>query len=183
MFDTDQFIADCRAALAQDPTHKGVNEVVARAVSEPASVVRALGEPRQGAVQRIYHAPDLTILNVIWPPYMTVMPHNHNMWAVIGIYGGREDNIFWRRLPGDAAGKVEAAGARAMCDRDAVPLGPDIVHSVTNPIPKLTGAIHVYGGDFFGAQRSEWDPETLTEQPYNVERNLKRFEEANAFAQ
>ncbi len=183
MFDRDQFIADCRAALAQDPTHKGVNEVVARAVSEPASVVRALGEPRQGAVQRIYHAPDLTILNVIWPPYMTVMPHNHNMWAVIGIYGGREDNIFWRRLPGDAAGKVEAAGARAMCDRDAVPLGPDIVHSVTNPIPKLTGAIHVYGGDFFGAQRSEWDPETLTEQPYNVERNLKRFEEANAFAQ
>jgi predicted metal-dependent enzyme (double-stranded beta helix superfamily) len=183
MFDTDQFIADCRAALAQDPTHKGVNEVVARAVSEPASVVRALGEPRQGAVQRIYHAPDLTILNVIWPPYMTVMPHNHNMWAVIGIYGGREDNIFWRRLPGDAAGKVEAAGARAMCDQDAVPLGADIVHSVTNPIPKLTGAIHVYGGDFFGAPRSEWDPETLTEQPYNVERNLKRFEEANALAQ
>jgi len=27
---------------------------------------------------------------------MTIMPHNHRMWAVIGIYTGREDNIFWR---------------------------------------------------------------------------------------
>jgi hypothetical protein len=32
---------------------------------------------------------------------------------------------------------------------------------VTNPIPRLTGAIHVYAGDFFAAERSEWDPETL----------------------
>jgi len=22
------------------------------------------------------------------------------MWAVIGVYTGREDNIFWRRVPG-----------------------------------------------------------------------------------
>jgi hypothetical protein len=29
-----------------------------------------------------------------------------------------------------------------------------------------TGAIHVYGGDFFGAERSEWDPETLKEGRY-----------------
>jgi len=27
---------------------------------------------------------------------MTIMPDNHRMWAVIGIYTGREDNIFWR---------------------------------------------------------------------------------------
>jgi hypothetical protein len=25
---------------------------------------------------------------------------------------------------------------------------------------RLTVAIHVYGGDFFGAERSEWDPES-----------------------
>jgi hypothetical protein len=32
MFDLDQFIADCRAALAADKLHKNVREVVARAV-------------------------------------------------------------------------------------------------------------------------------------------------------
>ena len=44
------------------------------------------------------------------------------MWAVIGIYTGREDNIFWRRLP-DGGGKVEAAGAKALRVGDCDPLG------------------------------------------------------------
>ena len=123
-------------------------------------------------------APDLTILNVIWAPKMMVMPHNHQMWAVIGIYTGREDNVFWRRLP-DNSSRVEAAGARSLCVGDAEPLGHNIIHSVANPIPRLTGAIHVYGGDFFAPGRSEWDPETLREGPYDAERTMRMFEEAN----
>ena len=84
---------------------------------------------------------------------MTITPHDHRMWAVIGLYTGREDNIFWRRIKGDPQGQVEAAGARALCVGDAEPLGQNVIHSVTNPIPRLTGAIHVYGGDFFAAER------------------------------
>jgi predicted metal-dependent enzyme (double-stranded beta helix superfamily) len=101
------------------------------------------------------------------------------MWAVIGVYSGREDNIFWRRVPGGAGGKLEAAGAKALCTGDAEPLGHNIIHSVTNPIGRLTGAIHVYGGDFFAAERSEWDPETLLEGRYDVERAMRLFEDAN----
>jgi predicted metal-dependent enzyme (double-stranded beta helix superfamily) len=78
---------------------------------------------------------------------------------VIGVYTGAEDNMFWRRL-GDAPGRI--------------------VHSVTNPIPRLTGAIHVYGGDFFAVQRSEWDPLRLCERPYDVAKNMRLFAEANA---
>jgi len=177
MFDLEQFIADCRTALAADSSHKLVREVVARAVSDSNAVFKGIGEPKRAEVQKLYHAPDLTILNVIWGPMMTIMPHNHQMWAVIGVYTGREDNIFWRRLPG---GKVEAAGARALCEKDAEPLGHNIIHSVTNPIGRLTGAIHVYGGDFFATPRSEWDPETLLEQRYDVEKNMRLFEESNA---
>jgi predicted metal-dependent enzyme (double-stranded beta helix superfamily) len=178
-FDLDQFIADCRLALREDRSHKSVREVVARVVSDPASVLKGLGEPRRAEVQKLYQSEDLTILNVIWGPRMTIMPHNHQMWAVIGVYTGREDNIFWRRIPG-SNGKVDAAGARALCEKDAEPLGHNIIHSVTNPISRLTGAIHVYGGDFFGAVRSEWDPETLLERRYDVEKNMRLFEEANA---
>jgi predicted metal-dependent enzyme (double-stranded beta helix superfamily) len=180
MFDLDQFIADCRAALAVDKSHKLVREVVARAVSDPAAVLKHLGEPRRAVLQKLHHAPDLTILNVIWAPHMTLMPHNHQMWAVIGIYTGREDNIFWRRVPGTADGRVEAAGAQALSVGDAEPLGHNIIHSVTNPIPRLTGAIHVYGGDFFAAERSEWDAETLREGRFDAERAIRRFDEANA---
>ena len=111
---------------------------------------------------------------------MTLLPHNHQMWAVIGIYTGREDNIFWRRVQDGKSTKVEAAGARALAPKDAVPLGHDIIHSVTNPIPRFTGAIHVYGGDFFGpVGRSEWDAETLVEQSCDGVRMARRFEEAN----
>ena len=35
MFDLDRFIADCRAAVAEDSSHKAVREVVARAVADP----------------------------------------------------------------------------------------------------------------------------------------------------
>jgi predicted metal-dependent enzyme (double-stranded beta helix superfamily) len=179
MFDLDSFIADCRTALREDSSHKAVREVVARAVSDPPAVLKGLGEPTRGEVQKLYNAEDLTVINVIWAPHMTIMPHNHEMWAVIGVYTGREDNIFWRRLPDDANGRVEAAGAKSLGTKDAVPLGPDIIHSVTNPVPRLTAALHVYGGDFFAQPRSEWDPETLSEQPYDVSKTLRLFEEAN----
>jgi len=180
MFDLEQFTADCTAALAADKSHKHVCEVVARAVADPTSVLKALGEPKRAGLHKLHQSSDLTVLNVVWAPMMAIMPHNHSMWAVIGIYTGREDNIFWRRLP-DGSGKVEAAGARALCVGDATPLGHDIIHSVTNPIPRLTGAIHVYGGDFFDpTHRSEWDAETLLEGPFDPQRAVRRFEEANA---
>ncbi|HEY6273906.1 MAG TPA: hypothetical protein VIX19_18145 [Terriglobales bacterium] len=180
MFNLAQFVADCRAAAEQDPSHQFIREVVARAVSYPASVLQALGEPQRGEMQTLYRSGDLTILNVIWAPRMTLLPHNHQMWAVIGIYTGREDNIFWRRVPGSPIGEVEAAGARALREKDAEPLGRDIIHSVTNPVPRLTGALHVYGGDFFGVARSEWDPETLREQQCDGAKMARRFDEANA---
>jgi predicted metal-dependent enzyme (double-stranded beta helix superfamily) len=179
-FDLERFIADCRTAHDGDPSHKAVREVVAEAVSDPAAVLKGLGEPSRSEVQKLYQSDTLTILNVIWAPKMTIMPHDHRMWAVIGVYTGREDNIFWRRVPGSRGGKLEAAGAKALSQRDAEPLGRNIIHSVTNPIPRLTGAIHVYGGDFFAEERSEWDPETLLEGRFNVERAMRQFEEANA---
>ena len=177
--DIDQLIHDCAAALNDTAPTKAVREILARAVSSPTELIQALGEPTRAEIQRLHVSDELTVLNVIWAPRMTLMPHNHNMWATIGVYGGREDNIFWRRLPGDAKGRVEAAGAKSLGPKDVRPLGEEIIHSVTNPTAKLTGAIHVYGGDFFRQERSEWDPESLEERPYDIEKNVRYFEEAN----
>jgi predicted metal-dependent enzyme (double-stranded beta helix superfamily) len=149
---------------------------VARAVSHPGDVIAALGEPRRAASNVLYRSPSLTVLNPVWAPAMTILPHDHGMWAVIGVYTGREDNIFWRRLPPDAPRGIEAAGARSLCRGDCTPLGSDIIHSVTNPIPRLTAAIHVYGGDLLSQERSQWDAETLREEPYDIEADKQRFE-------
>jgi predicted metal-dependent enzyme (double-stranded beta helix superfamily) len=179
MFDLDQFVADCRSARAANRSSKTICEVVKRAVSDPAGLLKVLGEPDRAGIKELYRTSDLTILNVVWAPRMMIMPHNHHMWAIIGVYGGREDNIFWRRIAEAGEGQLEAAGARSLSVKDTRLLGEDIIHSVTNPTPKFTAAIHVYGGDLFAAHRSEWDPETLSEQPSDGERARQIFEEAN----
>ena len=176
MFDLEQFIMDCREHAA-DSAH--IRELLTGAVSEPAPLIRTLGEPTQAGVTRLHHGAGLTILNVRWAPGMTLKPHNHNMWAVVGVYMGREENIFWRRVGprGPAAGsaEIEAADARSLSKGVVHPLGRDIIHSVHNPLQRITGAIHIYGGDFFNAARSEWDSEELREQPYDVEENMRRL--------
>ena len=178
-FDLYRFIGECQDALGADQPLKAMREVVARTVSEPASILSALGEPRRAQIQKLYCAPELTILNLVWAPGMSFMPHDHQMWAIIGIYAGCEDNVFWRRIKDDSGGRIEAAGAKTLVEKDAEPLGRDIIHSVTNPTSRFTTAIHVYGGDFYGTERSEWDTETLLEGPYSVEKALRLFEEAN----
>ena len=65
MFDVEEFVADCRAALAEDRSPAAVREVVARAVSEPSALLKALGEPARAQIVPIYHSSELTILNVI----------------------------------------------------------------------------------------------------------------------
>ena len=75
----------------------------------PTSVALFVG-PTKAGIDLLYRSDALTVINVVWGPRMTAMPHNHHMWAVIGMYGGREDNIFWRSLPDDARWPLEAAG-------------------------------------------------------------------------
>jgi len=178
-FDLDRFLADCEAAVSADSSHKGVREAVARAVGEPAAVLAALGAPQRAGISVLYNSPALTVINLVWGPGMTIVPHDHRMWAVIGIYTGREDNVFWRRLPRDAVRDVEAAGARSLCVGDCCALGADIIHSVINPIPRLTGAIHAYGGDFLAQERSQWDAETLHEAPFDGAMAAHLFEASN----
>ncbi len=177
-FDLDQLIADCGTAINEHAPTKAVRDVVARAVSDPKAMLDVLGVPTRGEVQRLHVSDELTVVNVIWAPGMMIMPHNHNMWAVIGVFGGREDNIFWRRCTDEPNGLIEAAGAKSIGPKEVRPLGDDIIHSVANPTLQFTAAIHVYGGNFFTQERSEWDPDNLEEHPYDIDKNMALFERA-----
>jgi predicted metal-dependent enzyme (double-stranded beta helix superfamily) len=176
MFDKDSFIQDCVNAVADG--QGAVREVVADAISDSVRVMSELGEPKYAGITPIYKSHDLTIINFVWAPCMILMPHNHQMFSVVGIYSGREDNVFWRRKETT----IEAVGAKSLGVGDVATLGRDIIHSVLNPIGKMTCAIHVYGGDFFNPDepRSEWDPETLIERPWNIDKVKSLFREAEA---
>src|SRR4029453_1437831 len=97
MLNLDHFITECRAALSGSSPELAIKEILQRAVSNPAEVQAALGIPRLAQLAPLYHDRDLTILNVVWTPGMAVYPHDHRMWTLIGLYGGREDNTFYRR--------------------------------------------------------------------------------------
>jgi len=176
MFSKDQFIDDCRLAL--DEGQAAVREVVASAVGNPDEIVKELGTPENAGIDLLHRSSDLTVINFIWSPYMTLLPHNHNMAAVIGLYNGREDNIFWKTTDQG----LEAAGADSLSTGQVASLGHYIIHSVANPLGKFSAAIHVYSGDFFEPDepRSEWDHETLQQRPWDVEATRTAFREAEA---
>lgn len=175
-FELERFIEDLEQANGESEPQSAIDEVLARTVADPSKVLAGLGEPSAAGLHTLYHSRNLTVLNVVWAPLMILMPHNHEMWASIGIYTGREDNILWERR----GGVVEATGAASLSEKEVFPLPEDAIHSVSNPIRRLTGAIHVYGGDFFEVPgRSEWDPETLAERELDLDAARERFKEAS----
>jgi predicted metal-dependent enzyme (double-stranded beta helix superfamily) len=175
MFSLDSFVSDCRAALTRPKPELTIKEILARAVANPSEVEAALGTPSQASITPLHHDRDLTILNIAWTPGMAAYPHDHRMWALIGLYGGREDNTFYRRGP---AG-LQIAGGKRLEIGDTALFGESMIHAVMNPLRSFTGAIHIYGGDFFGTPRSDWDPETLQERPYDVARARQLIADAN----
>ena len=171
----DQFVADCVAAEAEGERQAAVQEVLARGVSDPRAMLSAAGEPVRAGIKVFHRSSTLTIFAAAWTPQMNLMPHNHEMWALIGLYTGREDNILWRRSDDG----VTAYGADALFEGDVGVLPETAIHSVTNPLPRFTSGIHIYGGDFFETTRSQWDPETREESPSDGDRIRKIFERAN----
>lgn len=175
MFDLERFIDDCVRAKDEGENQRAVCEVMKQAIVNTGEIVSALGEPQEAGFKALYESDDLTILNFTWSPMMTLMPHDHNMWAVIGLFTGREDSILWKRTEDT----IEACGAKSLAPGEVGTLGPAAIHSVTNPTGKLTSALHVYGGNFFAPGRHEWDPESLEERPFDFDKSRRIFREAN----
>jgi predicted metal-dependent enzyme (double-stranded beta helix superfamily) len=171
----EEIVARCQEALTEHTPSLAVRDVLAELVSNSRDLEHALGPVRRGGITTLHNAADLTVLHVAWTPGMTLYPHEHRMWAVIGMYGGQENNAFFRRSPGG----IERAGGRELPAGEVLVLGDDAIHSAANSRKDFAVALHVYGGDFFSAERSEWDNETYEERPRDLERTQRLFDEAN----
>ena len=168
MRDREHLIDELLTARREASPQRAIQDVLSRAVSDVESLVEMVGVPSRAEIQRLHTSSELTVLNVVWGPRMVLKPHNHNMWAAICVYTGREDNIFWRRLESSCPG-LEAASAKSIAPGDVRLLGENVIHSVTNPTSGFTGAIHVYGGDLVDRPgRSIWHPVTQEREPYDI---------------
>lgn len=131
-----------------------------------------IGQMEGGEFSVIHRDDALTIMNIIWPPGIITEPHNHNCWAVIGIYQGREDNLLWARH-GDG---IKPIGALSLTAGDTHAMACDDIHTAFNPSQSMTGAIHIYEGDFLTTPKREWDPVTHEERPRIMAEAMERFE-------
>jgi len=172
MVATDELVVGCVDAIAEHDPRRAVREVLEQAVANR-RLVDGFGDPIPG-LNVLYNGPDLTVLNVVWPPLFSLYPHDHRMWAAICIYSGREDNAFFRRRDDT----IVNSGGKELLEGDVQLLGDDVIHAVHNPARSYTGAIHVYGGDFIAKPRSQWNAETFEEQPYDLDAVRREFEMA-----
>lgn len=177
MLDIDTLVADCRAALVEDQPQLAIKEILERVVTQPAEIDAALGVATTGGFRSLHHSQDLTVLQFVWPPGVDLFPHDHRMWAAIAIYGGCEDNAFYRRTDGT---RIQPAGGQLLETGDVALLGAEAIHSVSNPRNTHTAALHIYGGDFFGVPRSQWRPPTATEAPFDIDAVQRVLDAAEA---
>jgi predicted metal-dependent enzyme (double-stranded beta helix superfamily) len=165
MFEPEEFVARCRLAVTEPDPAIAVKDLMAETVSRPENVsaaLAALGTKRPGQNTWL-QSPTLTVQCIVWPNGVITPPHEHRMWAVIGICQGQEDNTLWRRT----SDGVETTGGRELKPGDVIALGPRAIHAVANPCRYPTVGIHVYGGDILNTPRSEWDYNGRTEHDFD----------------
>lgn len=173
MVDVDELVRRCVAASEEADVQEAIAETLREAAAQ--GLLRPSDQPAAG-LTLLHRSASMTVIDVVWPPRFSIFPHDHRMWAAIAIYAGREENSFFRR---DGSTLV-ASGGRELESGDVAVLGPKTVHAVANSASTYTGAIHVYGGDFIETARSQWDPITLLEEPYDLGAVQRAFADAEA---
>jgi predicted metal-dependent enzyme (double-stranded beta helix superfamily) len=170
-FQLDRFISQCRRAVARPRPAEAVLALVQEAVSDASGVGQALrsvlGDPLSN--RPLFRSPELLILNSVLVPGIATPPHDHATWAVVGVYGGREDNTFYRT----STTGLEETARRELRTGGSILLDPGVIHAVANPLEVPTLALHVYGADLLTARRRMWNPHTLEARDYDSEQFLR----------
>ena len=99
VFDAAEFVSDVRSAAASSDSIKAVQEVVAAVIVDRAAIDSALGTELKPEQETLLSSEQLTVQRIIWPLGLVSSPHEHRMWAVVGVYAGEELNRLYERGP------------------------------------------------------------------------------------
>ena len=164
---TEEFVDRCLRAAGEGRAMAAVKEVVEHTIRDK-RVERELSHAP--GVHLLHRSEVVTVLNLVVPRRRgetPSVPHDHRMWAVVGLMHGKEDNHFFRRV----GATIVASGERVLGDGEVLALGREAIHAVSNPSSdESMSALHVYGGDLLGVARSMWCEPDRTEQPYDLTR-------------
>lgn len=161
----ESVIDKCKQVFSTPDPQSSVKTILLEAANNP-EVVDAVSQRTKFASLNdlaIHRSPELTLLAGTLPPGFNAAPHNHNLWSVVSVCIGQEDNRFYQR-DGEGltqCGKTSVIGPGVLCN------DKDVIHSISNPLQTPLVVLHAYGGDLFATPRSNWDPETHKEIPFD----------------
>ena len=155
VFDSAEFVRAVQSAAASSDPINAVQEVVAGEIVDGAAIDSVLGTELKPEHETLISSEDLTIQRIIWLPGFGGSPHEHRMWAVVGVYAGEEVNRLYER----SADGLTECGTCVVPEREVFLLDADAIHSVENPDRTWTAGLHVYGGDIVNVERSAWGPD------------------------
>lgn len=160
----------CLAALQTADPQGSVASILLDAAKDPALVDAISTRTKFSSLEdlAIYRSDSLTLLAGALPAGFRVGPHNHNLWSVVSVCAGQEDNEFYER----SGGRLKQIGRASVVAPGVLPNSADVIHAIRNPLNVPLLVLHAYGGDLFAVSRSNWDPETHEEIPYDWKRLL-----------
>jgi predicted metal-dependent enzyme (double-stranded beta helix superfamily) len=165
-------IDECKRALETRDPQGSVEEILLEAAKDPA-IIGAISKRTEFSTLEdlaIHRSASLTMLAGALPPGFYAGPHDHNLWSVVSVCAGQEDNQFFER-EGDG---LTQKGETSVVGPGVLSNGADVIHAIRNPLETPLLVLHAYGGDLFGVSRSSWDPETHEEIPYDWEKVRSR---------
>jgi predicted metal-dependent enzyme (double-stranded beta helix superfamily) len=155
----------CMRALESADAQRNVERILFEAASDPAvaAAIAQRGKFESLEDLAIHRSETLTLLAGSLPPGFKAAPHNHNLWSVVGVCSGQEDNQFFAR---DGNG-LRQIGATSIVGPGVLANDAEVIHAIHNPLDQQLVILHAYGGDLFATPRSNWDPDTYEEFPYD----------------
>lgn len=172
-FELQTFIDRCQTASGAADASAQLEQLLREAVQDPEGMASALSGYSGTANLEdliVFRSDKLTLMHVVAPPGFTAAPHNHNLWSVVAVYDGQEDNHYFERQ-GDSLAET---GAVSVVAPDVVHNPEETIHSIHNPRETPLRALHAYGGDLLGTERSNWDPATHAESPFEWSKVAKQ---------
>ena len=165
-------IEKCQHALESPDPQGSVEAILLDAAKDPAIVHAVSNRMKFTSLEdlAIHRSERLTLLAGALPPGFSAGPHNHNLWSVVSVCAGREDNQFFERN-GDRLAQI---GEASVVAPGVLSNAADVIHAIRNPLDTPLLVLHAYGGDLFATPRSTWDAETHEEIPFDWEKVRSR---------
>lgn len=172
-----EFVDECIAALADADPAAAVRDVLLKVLAEPRTLTNCLStDPRGPSI--LYRSATLSVHRSLLPPGYRTLPHEHRMWSVIGVYAGAEDDILFAK----DRDLIVAVSRTLIGDGDVSVGDADAVHAVRNPSStKWSAALHVYGGDLTGADRTEYAGRPYRGRRFDPHEGTRRYLDAVDF--